>query len=570
MSLSETWYKKEWPRVLAAFLINAVFLVFMLSCFAPRFETNDDVLMSKFVDGQFSVKTAYVPFLHICLGWFLKLLYTLGGNGFNWYSLCQYLVLYLGFTAITWSLLRRFRLFPALVMTLVILGSFGADSYLSMNFSKASAAGTVGGMTLMVWAMRNESGTVRRLPLILGMALALAGYCWRFEEFGVCALLMAGLCLHTLLDMAGEDRELAAKEKLARAVRYVLPFFILACMAVGLFAFNSFMWNRPEIRDYTKFDYSRSLLIDFEIPEYDQMSEVYDSLGIDENFAYMMKNWSFYDTEKFTQESLDIMIEARDNCVNRKTPGECLGVFLNECLMGFTKDRSFPGLVFMLALWLACGRRRWSEWVSLAYQSGMFLIMYMFMIYSERYLVNRVDIGLFLAMAVGLSFFLDERKLSDEKLLCAAVLILSLFISWRSCRKQCIYDSHNTLEDRSFEKAAVDTILRDDEHLYFVKVWSIEHNMYGPLETPPETYADRIVHIGGWSMHHPVMEALLDSWDIENPYKDIVNRDDIYIIDDDVERTVRYIGKYYYPDAAAERIEPLSTETGLNIYRIVG
>ena len=41
---------------------NAAFLFVMLRFFAPQWETNDDLLMSKFVDGQLSHKTAYVPF----------------------------------------------------------------------------------------------------------------------------------------------------------------------------------------------------------------------------------------------------------------------------------------------------------------------------------------------------------------------------------------------------------------------------------------------------------------------------------------------------------------------------
>ena len=158
MSLKQTWQQRQWPKILAAFLINAAFLAIMLTCFAPRFETNDDVLMSKFVDGQFSVKTAYVPFINIALGWALKMLYTIGGDGFNWYSFTQYAVLFLGFSAITWVLLRRFRLFPALVMTAVILGAVGTDSYLSMNFSKPGAVATVGGMALLVQAMSHEQG----------------------------------------------------------------------------------------------------------------------------------------------------------------------------------------------------------------------------------------------------------------------------------------------------------------------------------------------------------------------------------------------------------------------------
>ena len=557
-------------KLLLAVLINAAFLAVMLSCFAPRFETNDDVLMSKFVDGQFSVKTAYVPFINICLGAFLKLLYTVGGDGFNWYSFVQYTVVFLGFTAITWVLLKRFRLFPALVMTALILGATGTDTYLSMNFSKPAAVATVGGMTLLLHAMSGENHGAKKLPVVCGVVLGLLGYVWRFEEFGICALLMAGVCIVHLLEGWFDGSGLSVKTRLGSAMRYLAPFVLLATMAVGLLVVNTVAWKQPAISDYYSFDMTRSLLIDFYIPDYEEMPQVYDELEMDENFVYMMQKWSFYDTEKFTKENMDKLIAVRDQHVPRQTIGECLGTFLNKCLGGFLLERPIGAFAFMLVLWLACGKRSLKEWLCVAYMLGMFFVIYMFMIWSERYLANRVDIGLFLSLAVGFSFLMDKEKLNDEKLLCTAVLCLSLFISYRASRSTCILDEHNTLEDKSSAKAAIQRLLEDDEHLYFVKVWSIDHEMYGPLETAPAGYADKLVHIGGWSMHHPVVVDILKSYDIENPYKDIVNHEQCYIIDEDIERTIAYISKYYYPNARAELIEPISSETDLKIYKITG
>ena len=146
MRLTDVWEKRGWPRVALALAINLTFLAVMLTAFAPMWETNDDLLISKFFDGQMARKTIYAPFINITLGVWFKFLYTALGDGFNWYSACQYLVLLGGFTAITWVLLRRFRLFPALALTAVLLGAFGTDCYLSMNFSKPAALGTVGGM----------------------------------------------------------------------------------------------------------------------------------------------------------------------------------------------------------------------------------------------------------------------------------------------------------------------------------------------------------------------------------------------------------------------------------------
>ena len=569
MSLKRCWNEKEWPRVLMAFGLNLLFLTLMLTAFAPMWETNDDLLMSKFVDGQLSHKTAYVPYIHIFLGALLKLLYTAFGDSFNWYSACQYLVLLLGFTAVTWSLLRRFRLFPALVMTAVILGAFAADCYLSMNFSKAGAVGAVGGMSLLLTAMERKEKPKKRL-LLFGVLLALAGLLWRWEEFGICALFTAAVCLRDLIGLLQEGRDLTGKERLRRLWRYLRPFVALALLAEALFGAFQVAWNLPDIAAYKHFDDTRSILIDFEIPEYREIPEVYDELGMDENFVYMMKKWSFYDTEKFTQESMDRIIEARDRLVKHKSPGECLRIFLQECLLGFTRDRPFAGFAFLLALWLACGRRRGRDWAALVYMGALFLGVYLLFIYKQRYLANRVDIGLFLSMAVVLSFLLDEELVNRERWTLLAVLALSLFVTWRANRPYCLLDSHNTVEDRSFDKAAVETLLADEDHRYFVKIWAMDHNLYSPLETPPKAYADKLVHIGGWSMHHPVIEELLQSWNVENPWRDLVNREDIYLIDHDIERSLAFLRRWYYPQAEAERIEPLSTQTGLSIYRITG
>lgn len=556
-------------RLALAFAINLVFLALMLTCFQTRFETNDDALMSKFVDGQMAHKTAFVPFINITLGFFLKTLYTVFGDSIQWWSICQYTVLVLGFTAVTWIFLRRFRPLPALTMTAAVLVVFAADCYLSMNFSKTSAVGTVGGLALMLYAMCNETGRVHRPALALGFALSVLGYLWRFEEFFACAAVIAGVGLFSLIDIAAENRGESVRAIARKMLRYAAPFLLLIAVVLSLFTVNHFAWNSPAYKDYYEFDWTRSILIDFEVPSYDQMPEVYDSLDMDDTAIKLFKSWNFYDTEKFTTESMQAVIDARSELVTYPSLGEMLGIFLRECIPGFWRERPLAGLLLMLALFFACGRRRARDWAGVLWMPVVFLCIYTFFIYNERYLANRVDIGLFLAMAVGLSFYLSSEKLREEKLLCAVLLLCALFVGYRSCRKVCYYDSHNTIEDTSAQKAAVERILADDEHLYFVKFLSINHELYSPLETAPAGYADKILFIGGWSCRHPEIERVLDAWGIENPYADIVGNDSVYLIDNDIATTMAYINKYHSPTATAERVEPLSTETDLNIYRIL-
>ena len=61
----------------------------------------------------------------------------------------------------------------------------------------------------------------------------------------------------------------------------------------------------------------------------------------------------------------------------------------------------------------------------------------------------------------------------------------------------------------------------------------------------------------------------LARYGVKNPYRDCIGNDRVYLIEDDIELTLRYLREHYDPQAAAELVEPLSSETGLAVYRIL-
>ena len=563
------WDRDRGLRLAAALLLNALLLLVMLSCFTPRFETNDEVLMSKFVDGQMAEKSAYIPFINIVLGYILKLEYSLLGESLNWYSISQYALMFCGFTAATWVLLRRFRPLPALSMTAIILMTVGMNAYLYPSFSKVCALGAAGGLSLMLYA-KGQGESVKKLPLALGFALALLGYLWRYEEFFGVAALMAPAGLAALLDIWANHKGERTKEKLRQSWLYARPFLLLLAAVLALYSFDRFLWTRGDYGYFTDFNYTRHVLMDYaQLPDYEQMQEVYDSLDLDDNAVYFLKNWNFYDTEKFSLEQMEAVLAARDQWLDPKSPGECLGVFLDEAVPGLAKTLAFFAPALMLMLWLACGRRSWRSWLGLLLSLGFFGIIYLLMIYQNRYLANRMDMGLLLALALVMSFLMDGERLKGEGLLSCVLAALAVFTGLYMNKNVCLYSGQYEVEDKSSQKAAVELLLEDEEHLYLCKVWSIDHEIYGPLETAPAGFADKIVLLGGWSLYHPSIEHVLESYGIENPYPDMIDNPQVLLIDKDIERTVEYLQKYYEPSARAEKLEELSTETGLEIYRIV-
>lgn len=570
-NIREQWHKNGRLRLLAAFLVNAGLLLVLLCCFTPRFETNDDVLMSKFVDGQMGEKSAYIPFINIVLGFFLKLLYTIGGEGLNWYSVSMYLLMLAAFTAMTWVLLMRFRTLGAWSMAAVILLTVGLNSYLYPCFSKTCAVAAAGGLCLMLYAMGDGLEKPKRLPLVLGFALAALGYLWRVEEFFGVAVLLAPVGLVRVLALLRKTRDEKPGQRLGRVWRYARPFLLLLALVLLLFGLDRFLWTRGDYAYFTAYNDTRSALVDYStVPEYEQMQQVYDGLDMDETAVYFLKNWSFYDTEKFSLEKIRAVLNARNSVVPNPSPGESLGIFLDKALPGLAGTLAGMGFVLMLMLWLACGRHRWQDWLGLGLSLGFFGLIYLLMIYQNRYLANRVDMGLLLALMLAMSFLMDEAKLRNDRLFCALLIALALAVGLYSNRNVCKFSDQYDVEDKSAKKAAMEQLLADEEHLYLCKVWSIDHELYTPLETAPAGFADRIVLLGGWSLYHPSIEHVLESYDIENPYPDMIGNEQVRLIDSDVERTLAYLREYYAPDVWAEPVEPLSSETGLSIYRIHG
>lgn len=565
---SEKWNRDGSLRLAAAVLLNAVLLVLLLSCFTPRFETNDEVLMSKFVDGQMGEKSAYIPFINILLGFFLKMLYTLAGESLNWYSISQYALMFCGFTAMTWVLLRRFRPLAAMGMAAVILMTVGVNSYLYPAFSKVSAVAAAGGLSLMLYAGEKEQGKAR--TMILGFVMAVLGYLWRFEEFFGVAALLAPVGLTAMMGILEKSKGELLKLRMRKTFAYARPFLLLLVMVLLLFGFDRFMWTRGDYAYFTRYNDTRSMLVDYgELPDYDEMQEVYDALDLDDNAVYFLKNWNFYDTEKFSLEQMEAVLAARDSWMSQKSPGECLGVFLDEAVPGLAKTLAFFAPALMLMLWLSCGGRSLRHWLGLLLSLGFFGIIYLLMIYQNRYLANRMDMGLLLALALVMSFMMDGEKLKRDVLLCCILAALAAFTGLYMNKNVCPYSGQYAVEDKSSQKAAVELLLEDEEHLYLCKVWSIDHEIYGPLETAPAGFADKIVLLGGWSLYHPSIEHVLEKWGIENPYPDMIDDPQVLLIDKDIERTVEYLQKYYEPSARAEKLEQLSADTDLEIYRIV-
>jgi hypothetical protein len=375
---------------------------------------------------------------------------------------------------------------------------------------------------------------------------------------------MAALCLRPLWDiLAGKG---SAGEKIKSIMRLALPFALVLLLSAGAYAANEYAWSKEPWTRYHEFDKVRVALSDYGMPRYDEMIDAYDAIGLSEADVRLMSSTNYFDTEVFSADTMRAVTEARDAAFPRPTPGECAGLFLDKAIPGFFVNLPVYGFLLLLALWLAAGEHRLRDWLLTASEFGLFALFYLYLIWRGRYLVDRVDLGLLLCAAAVLSLTLNPEKLRREGLLTLLVLLLAVGTSHYLMRD---WYRSAPAEDKSGIRAAYERILEDKSHMYLAKLDAVTDGLWSPFEPYGQGYWDRIVLLGGFDCLHPAIMENLALYGVENPFRDAVGNSKVYIIEDDIDLTLQFIHEHYDPHARAELAQPISEETGMEIYRIL-
>ena len=88
---------------------------------------------------------------------------------------------------------------------------------------------------------------------------------------------------------------------------------------------------------------------------------------------------------------------------------------------------------------------------------------------------------------------------------------------------------------------------------------------YGPFDRMPENLMDNVYWFGGWECRTPGYTQKMEAHGITNPYRDVINNDSIYLVDDNIDLTLKYIRQYYDSSAQAVFIKTIGN---VDVYQI--
>ena len=116
------------------------------------------------------------------------------------------------------------------------------------------------------------------------------------------------------------------------------------------------------------------------------------------------------------------------------------------------------------------------------------------------------------------------------------------------------------------QRAVLETIGTDKEHTYLAKSgMPSEIVCYGPFDRMPENLPDNVYWFGGWECRTPGYTQEMETHGITNPYRDVINNDSIYLVDDNIDLTLKYIRQYYDSSAQAVFIKTIGN---VDVYQI--
>lgn len=551
-----TYLKQKYRKISVALISNLLILGAMAAFMRPSFETNDDIVFAELGSGLRGVKDAHLVFQNYGLGMIYRLLYGVTGR-LPWYTIVQYMILFAAFTVVTYVLISRLGEISGLCLFVILACGFGYEGYIHLQFTKTAGIAAAAAVFLLLYLLEQEKYSW--WGIAGGILLAVIAYMYREDQFWASCGLMAGAGLLFLFDL----RKYRNK-KLRRLGICVLTFGVLLLSVFGVDRWDSSKYRSAEWKEYQEFNQLRSELLDYGFPDYDSNQEIYEELGISREAYELYKSWNFNDTEKFDTKVMKKLVDLKQK---RSLTIRTVTAFIRRFPSDLLRMPMFYFFAVFALFWILCGKKDVCSVISVLAECLLLVAVYFYLYYQGRYMVNRVDVGLwFSACLVMLWIFSSgEVRYMNTKvsvLLCMICVVLGQFMMYKDWRLA----TSSIPEARVSQRAVLETIGTDKEHTYLAKSGMLSEIVcYGPFDRMPENLLDNVYWFGGWECRTPGYTRAMEVHGIINPYRDVVNNENIYLVDDNIDLTIKYIRQYYAENAEAVFVKTIGN---VDVYQI--
>ncbi len=558
-----------------AVLLNLAIMITLLVIFNPT-QKSDDYYLSEIlygaVSGEYDVHLIYN---HIFLGYILKGLLLLFPN-VAWYTVSQAILVFVSFVLITYYILKNYHKEHSWKICFFFLLYFGFECYVRVTFTKTAAVLVAVGLFFVLKGIFAKKFNI--VFLITGLVQIFLGMLYRQVVLNQVLAIMAGIFVIEALWILFEKRKINSRMIILVGIILLLQFSNTSLNKV-----NKYIYSLDE--NWSQYFYIndiKSKIIDYTQNEYEKYEDEYKKVGLSENDLSMIYNNEMYDQEVMTEEKL---LDAID-IVQQEARGLSLSSILNpKNILSFLRvPMSYVRIVcfgvFIFLTFLMFAHPTWKELCGWVWVVLLMLAENYYLFLKGRVLQIHVDVGIIFSMCLVLIYFMEYKKKEQayvNKKIC--FIFASMLILFNVTDKFNYLTAYSFLDYGSdaacnieLNEDIAEILAEDRDHLYITESretvfsrWQID-----AYEVIPKGYYSNIYSLSSYIW--PTHRKGLETFDIENPYKEFVDSEKMLFLVSDyheetcVERLTTYIQEHYSPEAELVKLKEVST---VNIYRCI-
>lgn len=536
-----------------AFLYSvAISLFFLVLCLVfgdVKFGAVDDYFMAAVLTGAHgSDYNPHLLFVNAIYGYALLPLYHLFPK-VGWYYIGELFAVFVSFMAIGYVLLRRCGERWGLLLAALFAAMFASDFYLVIQFTQCASILSAAGMLLFAYGLvdcRTPKGARNDVVAItLGILLLLWGSVMRWQAF---LMGMPFFCVGLLFNL-----------KQCWKFRWVTVtgLAVMFAGACAMHQFDASLYRNVEYAPYVDIQSPRAVLGD--VSNYNR-NAVYEDLeemgksGID---YQMLTEWTFYDTETFTADSMRAILDVIGNYSDKIEHGYIPQLLLNALGHSLQSPLFWTWFIFCLLIWATNRKKFLYLWASLA------VILYlMSMLLGLNRLVYRVESGFWLYAAVlAVPLWGRFRYELPRKLVVAAVAVIALVnvFSYATSGKLVRGPSSGELrtlaiEDSTDYNQVFAYIDSQPDKMFLLSMnayMRFSHHKNPPYLAEPIGSYRRTVSFGYWTPYLPEITQALAEFGVTNPIKDVVH-DNVIVINEG--NLANFLQRHYYDSVAVDTL----------------
>ena len=553
-------------------IINLFFLAICLIFGDLKFGAIDDYFMAARLTGALgSEYNPHLIFVNAIYGYALLPLYHLFPK-IGWYYIGEMFSVFLSFTVIGYVLLQRCGERLGAVLAALFTALFASDFYLVVQFTQCASILSAAGMLLFAycifsvdWPTPNgtRNGVLKKTqaiaPFILGIILMLWGSVMRWQAF---LMGMPFFCIGLLFIL---------RECWSIKWHVIASLTILFAGAFGIHTIDQKLYQSPAYEAFNKFQGPRVALGDNSKYNKNAVYEDAEEIGLSGKEYHMLTEWTLYDTEVFSADSLkrytDIISLYREDKPIQNIPRNILQALSHS----LHTPLFWVWFIICIIVYATNQKKFLYLWASLV----LVLALMAYLLAMGR-LVYRVESGFWLyAATLAIPLFGHFTKDLPKKIsyIILGVIAITNIVVYTTSGK-IVHDPSSgemrtlAIKDSTDYTQVFNYIDSQPDKMFLLSMnafMRFSHHRNPPyLATPVGTYRNTI-SFGYWTPYLPEITKALADYGISNPIKDVV-LDNVIVLNEP--GLVDFLQRHYYDSVAVDTLKAIGEMTFFK-YRLV-